>query len=650
MSSPARAAAAIRTAGTSRATSSGPSARPILGQKRVLSDSEDTSETGAPRTKKAEPVVADTLDRKRDKRKRRKKKRKMSVVVSGEGDAQEVVPVASGSGSRTLHSGHLAIPTPPVAPLAGASHQCTTAMAAPQSSSALLTRAKSATPQLMPSSDKGKGRAPEEPDSRPPPNQTSELVDLTAEVTAKPSLIEQHEALLSTFQETLTCQICLDLMHSPYALAPCGHSACYACLVNWFSTPPADMPADELPPVWARRKICPHCRAVVRERPVLMWGIRDLVSALHKSGLVAGLLPAPPPDAVADGDADPWVNIFRPARGTRNAPFPWLAAGADAGPPPPHLVGVQDVEDGGIFRCVDCLHEIWDGVCTQCGRLYPGNPDAEDEWSDEIEEEEHLMGGSFGQLMGGLGHLLLGRGVTYDDEDEGMSAYEGFTDDEVHLGPIGGAHGHVLVGPRAPLLVDLTDDEDAAHISERDDEHGSGDDDEDEDVDMDDEEGYESSFIDDDDDNVDAGALFRFPSRGGHIRTIDLTDNESDETYGEQRSPPRQNRAVPGVQAHGSRYRIPHLGSSDNDDDGGGDGDGDGDEIVHHRRSASAIRESRTMAQAVSFRFDDDDDDDDHDLAAEVAERERDLYGDDGSVPRSGRITIFSDEDEEDED
>lgn len=166
---------------------------------------------------------------------------------------------------------------------------------------------------------------------------------------------------MGSFNQSLTCQVCLELMHKPYALAPCGHTACHGCLLNWFNAPPADVPANEWArQAWLRKKTCPHCRAVVRERPVEVWVIKDMVAALVKSGLApAPLYPPLPAPAELAPDADPWAGVFRPKAGAPEND--------------PELMGAYDDEDGGVFRCLDCHHEIWGGACTNCHREYPGH-------------------------------------------------------------------------------------------------------------------------------------------------------------------------------------------------------------------------------------------------------------------------------------
>lgn len=98
-----------------------------------------------------------------------------------------------------------------------------------------------------------------------------------------------------------------------------------------------------------------------------------------------------PPDITAaplstnTPQADPWQNIFR-------KPITDYFRGGDL----PRLddvpiedIGMYDAEDGGIYRCLDCMHEIWDGICSGCRRLYPGHDDFDE---DEALAAEELTG------------------------------------------------------------------------------------------------------------------------------------------------------------------------------------------------------------------------------------------------------------------
>ena len=106
-----------------------------------------------------------------------------------------------------------------------------------------------------------------------------------------------------------------------------------------------------------------------------------MVGALSWSALVD--LPAPVPvaglstDNNADnananpGNVDRRKNIFPVERCTHGG------MGQD---------GWWDEEDRGIYG-LDCMHEIWSGVCSRRGREYPGHVDDDDD-DDEADDDE----------------------------------------------------------------------------------------------------------------------------------------------------------------------------------------------------------------------------------------------------------------------
>jgi hypothetical protein len=71
---------------------------------------------------------------------------------------------------------------------------------------------------------------------------------------------------------------------------------------------------------------------------------------------------------------DPWVDIFPP---TLLRPAIPPAEGS------PSVFGMYDAEDL-VYRCLDCMHEIWGSLCTQCGRHYSGH--------DENASDENASG------------------------------------------------------------------------------------------------------------------------------------------------------------------------------------------------------------------------------------------------------------------
>jgi hypothetical protein len=112
---------------------------------------------------------------------------------------------------------------------------------------------------------------------------------------------------------------------------------------------------------------------------------------------------------------DPWANIFPPAP-------------SRPGTPPidgsPSAFGMYDAEDQ-VYRCLDCMHEIWGGSCSQCGRHYSGhNAYAHD---DDTSGEEHpgLL-----NILPVMEHIM---GFPHDDNMDGSDdgSYEAsFIDDE----------------------------------------------------------------------------------------------------------------------------------------------------------------------------------------------------------------------------
>ena len=206
-------------------------------------------------------------------------------------------------------------------------------------------------------------------------------------------------------------------MHRPYALAPCGHVACYGCLVRWFTAlqnhdeafdggqqqaaaaeGEAASYGDDVGQILnnaparhgmfiRRRKTCPICRAAVSARPVEMWEIKNMVSALVRSRLVD--LPQGPSTrevnndqgANANGNSnqnDPWRNIFRCLPAQHGLHVHVINQEEDNR----DQLGFFDAEDG-VYRCTDCYYEIWGGICSGCERTYGAHLGEEVDDDDE---------------------------------------------------------------------------------------------------------------------------------------------------------------------------------------------------------------------------------------------------------------------------
>jgi hypothetical protein len=162
----------------------------------------------------------------------------------------------------------------------------------------------------------------------------------------------------------------------------------------------------------------------VRDRPIEAWNVKDMVATLVKSRLVRDFLPSAEVDSneaapreFANSEAashDPWARIFPPVPSHPGLP---LLEGS------PSAVGMFDAEDQ-VYRCLDCMHEIWGGSCSQCGRHYGAhNADASD---DEASGEElHGMW----SILPVMEHIMgWPRSVSVNGSEDG--SYEGsFIDD-----------------------------------------------------------------------------------------------------------------------------------------------------------------------------------------------------------------------------
>lgn len=346
---------------------------------------------------------------------------------------------------------------------------------------------------------------------------------------------------------------------------------------------------------FAKKKTCPLCRTVVRERPVEVWGIKSMVGTLVRSCLVDLPVPAPPmPDeqgANANINEDPWRNIFR--RGRPHDLIDFLQPMMNLMPPPPadnenrEDMGMYDAEDGGVYRCLDCMHEIWAGTCTNCHRMYAGHERDEDDEGED--DDDDMIGlhhleipldnvGRPNLFMGRALHRLMQNrdfgfepGLDTDDEDDdededaeedvyiglgGGGVLDADEEDEdedeldnpmvLGLGrqpPFQGLPAvHVQHGPGLPLFAELMSDDEGGLV-----EDGGiarvyevSDEEEDED--------YESSFIQDDSEEENVQQNHRRARR-----LVDIIDLAAEEDDSDDDGVRQENRLAPPCQQGLSR-------------------------------------------------------------------------------------------------
>jgi hypothetical protein len=137
---------------------------------------------------------------------------------------------------------------------------------------------------------------------------------------------------MSSFELTFQCQVCIELLHRPYAyvffcnamlvnklkpssLSPCGHVFCLLCLQEWFRKAPAANYDDEEdlenPRYILRRpKSCPCCRTRITNRPIPLFVLRSATNALVALRAQLSGVENPAESQTIDNDGDPWKGIF----------------------------------------------------------------------------------------------------------------------------------------------------------------------------------------------------------------------------------------------------------------------------------------------------------------------------------------------------
>lgn len=137
-----------------------------------------------------------------------------------------------------------------------------------------------------------------------------------------------------------------------------------------------------------------------------------MVGTMVRSGLIIPPVPESTEQAATSANGlvvadlnvrqnDPWHDIFRPARhrpGSVHDYLDFLRFPIRREPPLARPdgennqeTGMYDAEDH-VYRCMDCMHEIHRGRCTNCARTYGGHRNLEDGDSDDSDDDvEGLM-------------------------------------------------------------------------------------------------------------------------------------------------------------------------------------------------------------------------------------------------------------------
>ena len=181
-----------------------------------------------------------------------------------------------------------------------------------------------------------------------------------------------------------------------------------------------------------------------------------MATNIVRSGLVE--LPAAAPMAPGNESADPWRDIFRPVR--QRGPFqgwavPPITNNDGEGGGGLEALGMYDREDGGVYRCIDCMHEIWGGMCSNCHRVYPGHGAGDDD--DEDDEDGSSLDEEFFIEDRGGGHRILAD--LLEMVEGGWGGDESDLDDDEDEDGVYGWGTPMVIGEEG--IVEIEEDEDS---------------------------------------------------------------------------------------------------------------------------------------------------------------------------------------------
>ena len=200
---------------------------------------------------------------------------------------------------------------------------------------------------------------------------------------------------------------------------------------------------------------------MVRGRPVEAWNVKDMGATVVKSGLAQDFPPPAEIDSneVASGELadpepslrDPWANVF---------PHLPLRTGLSPIGGSPDAFGMFDAEDQ-VYRCLDCMHEIWGRSCSRCGRQYDGHN--VDQFDDEAPPEDHH---GIWSILPVMEHIMGWPRAASADRSEDGSYEASFIDDEGSEG--GTSEAIEILSDNSHSVAEIT------HLASGQDRDGSG--------------------------------------------------------------------------------------------------------------------------------------------------------------------------------
>ncbi|KAK2882730.1 hypothetical protein FQN49_000042 [Arthroderma sp. PD_2] len=189
-------------------------------------------------------------------------------------------------------------------------------------------------------------------------------------------LLETLQRHVDDLRSHIYCGVCIKPLYEPYTL-PCGHTFCYSCLVQWFTS-------------HGHSKTCPDCRSPVKATPAPAYLVRNIVHMFigrseltdanettheHLANQVAETERVENDKKNTDPEKG---GLFQGCFNKTNAP-------------------IRD-DDEGVTRCPACLWELEDGECMHCGYSVSDSGDDDLNELDDIEvldDIEDILEGTF---------------------------------------------------------------------------------------------------------------------------------------------------------------------------------------------------------------------------------------------------------------
>ncbi|KAG4305261.1 hypothetical protein PORY_001431 [Pneumocystis oryctolagi] len=146
------------------------------------------------------------------------------------------------------------------------------------------------------------------------------------------------ESDIEVLKRSLTCEICTELLASPFMLS-CGHAFCYGCILDWLF----------------HKRTCPTCRQTLSQRPALAYLVQEMVEVFVRR--------IEAQDPKGEGCAARKHQLEQRQRMENNKENLFYDFFLET----PAFTGVLCDREDGVMRCMQCHWEIEGPICTHCG-------------------------------------------------------------------------------------------------------------------------------------------------------------------------------------------------------------------------------------------------------------------------------------------